>query len=113
MQHKNRIANNVERRVTATEAMVLLYNLYHCDKVLGLGDVYNTLDDLARHISFQLYIRKDVMDSLLWSANMLDEAGKFWHPRNRDFKSFVKQIEKRNEAKFNPAYSWLKDDKDE
>lgn len=69
----------------------------------------NTVDqvDLNRRLEHNApKFYKDVLESCLYNANLLDESNKFWHPNGKSFEQFVSEILGPNEA-FNRYYNYI------
>jgi uncharacterized protein (DUF885 family) len=73
------------------------------DPAIGFVDADRTLDQLVAQMGrFKVDIKQDLVESCLWSANMLAEEKKFWHPQGRSFKSFLDDIIVDSRYRFEP-----------
>lgn len=109
------------RWIAMIDLVVLLVNLHLAaqDPKIGHGDPDRSLREITRSLvrsrgkdvrKFQ--IRKEVLESCLWAANMMQETGKFWSPyTNKDsmkFKDLLKNVLNSNE-KYEKFYSQIRE----
>jgi hypothetical protein len=66
------------------------------DARVGFEDCENTqgqvVGALNRCFRSRYPVRQDILESALWSCNLLSEIGKFKHPRGVAFPDFVKAL---------------------
>lgn len=95
------------RPIKATDLAILLYHVYVAsrDPDIGFEDTNETLDTLTGKMNREMQIDLPLLESALWSCNLMDEAGRFWHPREMTFKQFVKYLFP--EETFNHIYNIL------
>ncbi|MCK5015595.1 MAG: hypothetical protein KAS32_00870 [Candidatus Peribacteraceae bacterium] len=94
-----------KRPISLYHLMVLLQNVHVGASLnqVGFEDTDRTLEGLTRELAPMIYISVPVIESALWSCNLLDEQGKFWHPKDKTFEQFKIMIE-RNDT-FNKDYN--------
>ena len=97
---------NSKRPVSLYNLMVLLWNVHKGSglRQVGFEDADNTLEGLTGALSPQIDVSTDLIESAMWSCNLLDEQGKFCHPTGSSFDEFKKSLESRTE-KFNTKYN--------
>lgn len=99
--------------VTALDLTSLLYNCIEGSRIneIGYQDTERFYADLLMEASRTgIRISFETLESLLWSANMMDEVNLFWDSRNRKFDTLVRDILNRNGHKdyqFNKTYNWI------
>ena len=94
--------------VSLLSLAILLYHVHRGaqhDQV-GFEDAQETLDTLTRKLSRRVPVDPAVLESALWSANLMDEQGQWWHPRGLTFEQFVKGM--LPGMKFDRTYNTLK-----
>lgn len=82
------------RSVRLMDLVVLLYHVHkgaNMDEV-GFEDALETIDSLTRRLNQRVLIDPNLLESALWSCNMLDEREQFWHPKNKNFDDFVREL---------------------
>lgn len=83
-----------DRTVSVLDLVCLMGNLRRgagADE-LGFEDAAQTLDQITAKLNMMISINIDDLQSALWSCNLLNERGKFWHPKDRTFDEFLKMI---------------------
>lgn len=82
------------RTINLLNMATLLFNAAAADKdpEIGWGDTLETLQSTLKRMNYFFFVDPSVIESLLWSSNMLDEKGKFWDPLGRSFDEFVKSV---------------------
>lgn len=80
--------------VKLMDVLVLLHSIHRAQEMSGLSnaDADRTLAELHEALNRSVRIDKKVLESALWSANMLSENKRFWHPLGTGFKSFIKRM---------------------
>jgi hypothetical protein len=83
-----------KRVIRAMDLAVLLYHVYMASKdpEIGFEGVDETLDTLTGKLNQEFQVDLPLLESALWSCNLLNEKEKFWHPRGLTFKQFVKDL---------------------
>lgn len=86
--------------------------LYHISKGaeredVGFEDARETIESLTAALNNTVRLDKTYLESALWSANMMDEAGQFWHPQGLTLDAFIKSIV--GTGKFNKKYGLIED----
>lgn len=79
--------------VKLLDLAILLYHVHKGakDEEVGFLDARETLESLTKALNRTVYVDKSHLESAIWSANMLSEHGKFWHP-TLTFEQFVKDL---------------------
>jgi hypothetical protein len=105
--------SNTNYQISMYQASVLLVNLLGAikDSSVGfddadLGNDYIT-DVLSRA---SLSIPRYMLESIMFASNLMNEDKKFWHPRNRNFDTFVTDVLGPNKE-YNKTYGWIEDKK--
>lgn len=81
------------------------------DPEIGWGGVTESFEMVKRRLNFRWYIPPDVLESLLWAANMLDEKQQFWDPKGRTFDQFLQDVVRR--GVFDKTFNYIKEKKDD
>lgn len=103
---------NYERvNISVYNLMILLHNVYKGSVTRGVGfeDANNTLKMFTNKVNDRLNIPKELIESALWSCNLLNEKKKFWHPSGYSFDHFASLT--LNGRDFNKQYNWAEDKK--
>ena len=82
-------------RVTTLDFLVLLDHVLRgaaLPDLIGWEDAENTLKDMTKLLTKDLYIEKNTLESALWSVNLMNEAGKYSHPLGVGFDDWLKQL---------------------
>lgn len=96
------------RMMRLLDVVTLLYNVHRgaqTDEV-GFEDAMNTLEAVTRRLNKKTLVDPQVLESCLWSCNLLNERGQFWHPRGYTFDQFLKDILQGDE--FDKDYNLIK-----
>ncbi len=82
------------RNVSAMALAVLIYHVFRGAEIeeVGFEDAQETLDTFYRKANRFTLIDPALVESALWSCNLMDERGQFWHPRGRTFDQFLKEV---------------------
>lgn len=75
------------------------------DDNVGFEDARLTLEELVRRLDKTIWVDQSLLESAMWSANLMDEAGKFWHPESLTFEEFAKDVCGRH--RFNRTYNLI------
>lgn len=94
--------------VRLMDIVALLYALHRAgaDDDIGFEDAGRTLEGITRVLNRRVALESSVLESALWSCNLLDEKGQFWHPEGLEFERWVKDIIGRN-LKYNRVYNLI------
>ena len=61
--------------------------------IIGFEDCSHSMEEITRRANLTIQpFPREMLESMLWSANLMDEYGYFWHPDGLSFEGFVKQI---------------------
>lgn len=76
------------------DLMVLIANVWMAneDQNIGFEDADQTINELTQKMNYEVWTKMEDIESALWACNLLDEKGKFWHPRKYGFEEFVKVL---------------------
>jgi hypothetical protein len=87
------------RKIYIFDLAVLVFNLIVAarDSNIGYEDPDRTVDRLEKVVNKLASIKQHDLECLLYSSNLLDEKGKFFHPKKTKFKTFVQSILDKNE----------------
>jgi hypothetical protein len=83
------------RAVRLLDIAVLLYGITRAaaDEQIGFEDAQATMDQIIGQLcKKKVLVDPRVLESALWSCNLLDEKGAFWHPKDQTFEAFVKDL---------------------
>lgn len=101
------------RTVRVTELLTLLYNVCQGsrEETVGWEDTHRTMEMIMTRLNNRVLLEPSIVESALWSCNLMNEAGKFWDSRGRSFDAFVKDLLGRD--RLNLTYNTVetKDDK--
>lgn len=105
--------NQTEERIytiTGLDAVILLIHVLQGAKhpEVGFEDVDNTRGQLKQALDCEVQVPQSVLESALWSANLMDEAKAFWHPDGLSFSQFVNRMIDPEDMKFDRFYNILK-----
>lgn len=82
-------------RVSTLDLLVLLDHVLRgaaLPDLIGWEDAENTLQDMVKLLNRDVYLDRSVLESALWSANLMNEAGKYKHPMGMGFDEWLKQL---------------------
>jgi len=103
-------------RISVLQAVVLLYHVTkgaNHPKV-GFEDADRTLTEMIRALNrTSIKVNRSVLESALWSCNLMDENDEFWHPTNKPFRRFVTNLLWDYRSEFDEFYNFIKDKKKE
>lgn len=96
--------------VQAIDLGILYANLFlaNADPEIGYEHANAPRKRFIKRINRIVRIRRADLESLLWSANMLFEKGKFFHPENKEFKKFVSSFQL---GEYDYDFNYFKDGK--
>lgn len=78
--------------------LTLLYNIRmgaHYENV-GFEDALETIPTLTRKLNRRVWVDPAVLESALWSCNIMQENGTFWDVKGRTFEQFLNDEFKRD-----------------
>lgn len=80
--------------VSTIDLAILIANLHFAsqDPQIGFEDADRTLTDLLKEMKRFVPIRLGVLESALWASNLSHEKGKFFHPTDEAFGTFVSKM---------------------
>ena len=83
-----------KRTVRAVDLAILLHNVLmaKADTEIGFEDSNETLDSLLGKMNQPFEVEVGLLESALWSCNMMHEKEKFWHPEGMGFRAFVQKL---------------------
>jgi hypothetical protein len=95
------------RSVKLIDLAVLLYNVAKGaeDSEVGFEDAQRTIEELFLRLNKKIMVAPDLLESALWSSNLLNEQGKWTHPAGMTFDEWVKGIV--GPDTFNKTYSLI------
>jgi hypothetical protein len=104
---------NREYRVSALELALLVFHLFRAAEhpEVGFEDTDRTFFEMRGTLNKQVRLPKAVLESALWSSNLLSELGLFWHPDKKTFAEFAQGIVGREGDSFDLFYNWVKEGK--
>lgn len=82
------------RTINSLQLSVLIANLYRAakDPKIGFEDADRTFKEMELALLRPVSLPREVLESVLWGCNLLDEKGDFFHPADSSFDSFVKAL---------------------
>lgn len=80
--------------IRAVDLVALLNSVMEANKDpdIGFEDANRTYERMVSALNFNITVPIDVIESALWSANLLNEKGKFTHLRDKSFDMMVSDI---------------------
>lgn len=83
---------------------ILLLNVHRANKdpKIGFLDANQSIETLTNRLNKTIFLDRSLVESALWSSNMLDENNDFWHPTDESFEDWTKQL--LNKSKYNRYY---------
>lgn len=99
---------NTVRPVRLSDLMVLVLNVKAGakDRQVGFEDASYTLRSLLQNLDHEVTVKTDVLESALWSCNLLNELGRFQHPDDISFSEFLTRLNIKN---FDKKYNLIGD----
>ena len=77
--------------ISLLDCVVLLDHLYRCPDLKY--DINNTTIEIMEKLKNKhIKMFQAQLESCLYGANLLNEAGQFWHPQGKSFDKFVSDI---------------------
>ena len=101
------------RAVSALDLAVLIYHMLEGakDPDIGFEDAQEPLEKVLGKLNKAYYIDPAVLESALWSCNLMREKGKFTHPKGLSFEDWVKKFLNPGE-KYSLTYNFISKDTD-
>lgn len=101
------------RSVSLLQIAVLLYHVHRGaqDDQVGFEDAQESLNSLTLKLNKTVMCDPALLESALWSANLMDEQGKWWHPQGTTFDEFCVRL-LGHKAKFNRTYNVIETEKE-
>lgn len=72
---------------------------------VGFEDAGRTLDQLTMMLNKKALLSPSVIESCLWSCNLMNEAGVFWDSKDRTLPEYIKYV--LGSEKYNLVYNTL------
>lgn len=99
------------RKLNLEQLVTLAANVVYAarDQGVGFEDANHTLETYLKELGRgkQVWISQGVLESALWSCNLLGERDKFWSMRDQSFEDFVKTLLYASEE-FDFDYNYIK-----
>lgn len=82
------------RQVRLFDLALLLHALHRAAEDEGVGhhDTHETVESIERKCNKEVFIEPRILEACLYAASMLNEQGKWWHPRGWTFEEWVKRV---------------------
>lgn len=96
-------------QLTVLDIVVLVYHVTRGAKhpSVGFEDANRTKQDLIHRLARdRTSLPKPLLESALWSCNLMNEMGEFWSPNDESFRAYVRRILKDDEV-FNEIYNLI------
>lgn len=89
------------------DVAILLANLHRAlhDPLVGFEDADHTLTEIELALRKRTTFPIEVIESVLWAANLLNEKGAFFHPKNEKFEDWQKKILPKHD--FDPIFNTI------
>lgn len=99
------------RWISALDLVVILDNVYQAakEKDIGFEDSRETLSLFLFRMNRLIRLYTEDVESGLWSCNLLNEKGKFRHPRGWSFDEFLSRVLRGDT--FNKDYNFIEGEK--
>ncbi len=82
-------------RLSVLDLAILLFHVHRGTEIeqVGFEDCERTLQQLTAALEpKRVFVPRECVESALWSANLMDEVGEFWHPQGTGFDKWVRKI---------------------
>jgi hypothetical protein len=96
------------RAVRLYDVAIMLHNVHagaHDQDRIGFEDAGRTLEQLTNKLERKVLYEPSLIESALWSCNLMNEIGTFKHPTGAIFDEWLKEVLKFD--KFNPIYNLI------
>ncbi len=99
----------VQRAISTLHLAILLDNLHRgaVSPNVGFEDAGQTLQQLTHKLDRHFNVYLSDLESALWSCNLMNENGAFWHPLDRTFDEFLRDV--LPGEKFDKNYNFVKE----
>jgi len=77
---------------------------------VGFADANETLQTMCAKLNKVVQYPEDLVESALWSCNMMHEAGIFWHPADRTFNQWIADLQDVGKFQFDSDYNLIRRD---
>jgi len=96
-------------RISSYNLVVLLVNFIIATRSSSIGfqESSMTFEEMMERTKFTTLVRKDILESLLYYCNMLEEDNEFWHPSDINVNEFVRRILQDKKLLFDKKYNLL------
>lgn len=86
--------NKPKSKIKMSDIAVLLFNVKRGAQLeaVGFEDANRTIESLIRQLNRAMWVDRSILESCLWSCNLLNEKNKFWHPTDKSFDDFLKDL---------------------
>lgn len=86
--------NGPIHHISTLQATILLYHLVKGAEVkeVGFEDLDHTMGELRTGLERRIPIPRSVLESCLWSCNLMGEINQFWHPDKKKYKDFIAEF---------------------
>jgi hypothetical protein len=85
--------------------LILMVHKGSQEERVGFEDCSETLESLTRKLDVLVNVEQSSLESALWSANIMNDIGKFWHPEGLSFDEFTKSVAGKH--KFDKRFSTI------
>lgn len=82
------------KTIKMLDLAILLYHVHKGaqDQEIGFEDAQESLDSLTAKLNKSIDVPRVALESALWSVNLMDEQGKYWHPLGLSFDEYAKRL---------------------
>jgi lantibiotic modifying enzyme len=82
------------RQLKLQDVVTLIHNVKvgASHKGVGFEDALETYQSLMKKLEHKVLVDPSVLESALWSCNLLNEHGEFWDCKGESFDDFTKRI---------------------
>lgn len=100
------------RPVKLIDIVTLLYHVHvgARSEAVGFEDADRTLEQLTKQLNRTIPLDPALLESALWSCNLLQEQGQFTDHKGRTFEEFLRDL-LGNAAEFHKVYNCFKEKK--
>lgn len=98
-----------KRLISILDLVIILDNIYRAakHKDIGFEDPRETMTSFIFRMDRKVSLYTEDIESGLWSCNLLNEKGKFRHPKDWTFEKFLEKM--LSGDKFNKDYNYIED----
>lgn len=100
------------KKVKLADLVTLIHNLHTgaANPEVGFEDAGNTLKQITNRLNRKVWVDPSVLESGLWSCNLLNERGEFWDYKGRTFDELIKEVV--GTANFDRFFNTIEDNND-